>query len=123
MAGTALFQEFRYHWQEIFEIHWFFDKTGRADIERKGFILRCDVGGREEDHWNFSGFGIDAQSMNEIEAIHLGHQDVGDDQGWALPLYNFQRFLAIAGRDHPIAFKFEGGIQQIQDIGNILYNQ
>ena len=51
--------------------------------------------------------GIQAQAVNEIEAVHAGHQDVGHDHGRTLALDHFQGLLPVPGGDDAVAFKFQ----------------
>ena len=50
--------------------------------------------------------------MAKPEAVHLGHDDVGDHRVHALVLEYFERLHAVRRFDHDMPFGFEPGAQQ-----------
>src|SRR6266542_290590 len=61
--------------------------------------------------------------MDEAKPIHFGHQNIRDDQRWALLLNFLQRLIPLTGSDHKISLKLKRCPQQAQNIWDIFYNQ
>ena len=61
--------------------------------------------------------------MYKAEAIHFGHEDIGNDERRFLFIDRFERFHPVSGGDHTIAFEFEGLIKQYEDIRYVFNDQ
>ena len=61
--------------------------------------------------------------MRQGIAVHLGHQDIRDDQGGMLLADLLQRFLAVPGGDDRIAFEAQGDFEQFEYVWDVFDNQ
>ncbi len=61
------------------------------------------VFGGEEDDQGLRGARLDAQTADELVAVHRGHHEIGDDELGILGTGQLQGLLAIAGFDDGVA--------------------
>lgn len=81
------------------------------------------VNARVEDDGRKGNGRVRAQSADELVAIHGGHEDIGDDQVWALGLHHLQRLCAIRGIQDLIAVRAEERPERIAVGGPVLNDQ
>jgi hypothetical protein len=72
-------------------------------------ILGAVVGGGDEDHRRVGGLRIGRQAFADLEAVHLGHLDVEEDQREFLFEGDRQRVETVAGLDDRRLDAPEGG--------------
>ncbi len=70
-------------------------------------LLRAEVGGVEQHH-GARGGRVELQPPRQLVAVHLRHQDVGDDQLRPVLARALQRLPAVGGRHHAVP----GGLEQ-----------
>src|SRR5918996_5886328 len=81
------------------------------------------VGGCMKDNVGLGNDRISTQLTNELEAIHFGHEEVGNDQLRPFGARFLQSFGAITGRDHAVAIVLKHCRQEFSVTSVVVDNQ
>lgn len=94
--------------------------TGLVKVVGAGLEPAVAIGGAVErgDHhdWNVVGGGIGLEAAADLEAVHVGHHDVEQDDVAFGAGTDRQRLVAVRGGHHVEIFGGETGLQQF-DVG------
>ena len=89
---------------------------GEAEFE----VADAVADGEEEDG---DAVAAIADFAADGQAVGVGHFDVEDEEGRVLGLPFVQRFAAIVGGDDGVAFTFEGGLDEGEDVRIVVGQQ
>jgi len=67
--------------------------------------------------------GVAPQVEGQGIAVHLRHHDICDHQSRRLVWNDFKGLFAIAGGDHRVALEAQCHIEQIENVGNVFYDE
>ncbi len=81
-AGSA--QDGAHPQDELVDVERLAEVIIRADLEAGDLVLRLDFGGQEEDR-DLGELRIGAHGFADLVAVHIGHDDIQDDQVGAYP--------------------------------------
>src|SRR5215211_1602904 len=80
--------------------------------------------GRQRDDRNVGALRVGAQRLGEIEAVHAGHVDIGDDHVEALPLLDQgKRLLAAADTDHVVSGRLQHRAEHVAEERRVVDEQ
>ena len=76
----------------------------------------------QEDHRDALGLFVRLEALADFEAVHLGHEDVQQDEIGVMAEGQIQRALSVLGDDEEIVL-FEGLDQDVQIDGIVIHDQ
>ena len=85
-------------------------------------VLLLAAGG-EEDHGGRLGGRVRLDAAADLEAVHLRHHDVDDQQVGPLLAQLLQRLLAVLRQDHAVAQRLEVHLQDLADARRVVGHQ
>jgi hypothetical protein len=68
-----------------------------------------------QDDWQMIDGRKRSHSRGELQAVHDGHHEVGNNQGWTLPFENFEALSTIAGFYDHEAFILQREAENVSD--------
>ncbi len=96
------------------------DEIGGLQLQALDSQIHVSVAG-EHDHFRVRAFGLDL--LEQVDAVHDGHLDVGENDGRAVLPENRQRLLAVLRGEHLVADVHEGDTQNFPDAFLIIDQQ
>ena len=98
----------------------FGDEIGGFQLQALDGQIHVSVAG-EHDHFRVRAFRLDL--LEQVDAVHEGHLDVGENDGGAVLSENRQRLLAVLCGEHLVADVHEGDTQNFPDAFLIIDQQ
>ncbi len=95
---------------ELVALEGFLYKIEGPGLHRRDRVVDAAVGGHE-DHGQ-SGAGLQKR-VEQFQAVHLRHHEVGDDGGERVFLDHFEGELAVGGDDDGVARPLERGADRV----------
>jgi hypothetical protein len=91
----------------------------RTQIQADELVLLGGLGRKHDD----GHFGLGSQDAADVEAVHLGQQQVQDDEIWPLLAGQPQGFQAIVGDEYPVAGSLQVEPDQVYDLAVVVHHQ
>ncbi len=107
---------------QLFGVEWLHDPAGAAGSATLVALVLAGLGGEDQDGER-AVQARGAHMLDELDAIHHRHVDVGDDDVDILGLQHVEALLAVLGLQHLETGIGEGVVEHRQDGPGIVYGQ
>ena len=95
----------------------------RAHVAHQFLVVDRGVGGRAKDDGQVVQARVLADFVAEAVAVHLRHEDIGNEHVHALTLQQSERVHAVGGLEDHVAFVFELRAEQLQVDGVVVNDE